>query len=133
MKTYQNWKPPPPPPFFFFFCFLGLHLQYTEVSRLGLELGLQLPAIVIAMQDQSCIFNLHHSSQWCQMLNPLSEARDQTYILMDISQVHYHWSTMGTSQNLRCKANQSYITEFKIFKLFIQSNEHFVISISQYQ
>ena len=29
------------------------------------------------------------------MLNPLSEARDQAHILMDASQIHLHWATMG--------------------------------------
>ena len=32
--------------------------------------------------DPSCICNLHHSSQQGQILNPLSEARDRTHILM---------------------------------------------------
>ena len=41
---------------------------------------------------------LQHSSQQCQILNPRSKARDWTLILMDISQVHYHWATTGTPQ-----------------------------------
>ena len=36
----------------------------------------------------SRICNLHHSSRQEWMLNPLREARDQTCILMDPSQVH---------------------------------------------
>ena len=32
----------------------------------------------IATWDPSCIYNPHHSSRQCQILNPLSEARDQT-------------------------------------------------------
>ena len=36
---------------------------------------------------QSHIFHLHHSSWQCQILNPLSGARDRTCILMDTSQV----------------------------------------------
>ena len=32
--------------------------------------------------------DLHHSSQQCQILNLLSEARDRTHILMDTSSVH---------------------------------------------
>ena len=32
---------------------------------------------------------LCHSSRQHQILNPLSRARDQTYILMDTSQVYY--------------------------------------------
>ena len=35
----------------------------------------------------SCICNLHHSSWPCQILNPLSETKDRTQILMDTSQV----------------------------------------------
>ena len=39
-----------------------------------------------AMRDRSHIFNLHHGSWQCCILNPLSEARDQIHILMDTSQ-----------------------------------------------
>ena len=62
-----------------------------EVSRLGVELELQLPAYATATEkwDLSCICNLHHSSQQSRILNPLSKARDQTHILMDPSQVCY--------------------------------------------
>ena len=37
----------------------------------------------------SCICDLHHSSWQCQIPNPLSEARNQTRVLMDTSWVHY--------------------------------------------
>ena len=37
----------------------------------------------------------YHSSQQHWILNPLSQARDQTCILMHTSWVHYHWATMG--------------------------------------
>ena len=86
--------------FFFFFCFLGSYLGYTQVPRLGAELSLQLPAYATARatatQDPSNVCNLHHSSRPRWILNPLSEARDQTRILMDTSQVRYHWATTGT-------------------------------------
>ena len=39
---------------------------------------------------------LHHSSRQCQILNPLSKARDQTFVLMDASQIHFCWATKGT-------------------------------------
>ena len=39
---------------------------------------------------------LHHSSQQCWILSPLSETRDQFRILVDTSQVCYHWGTTGT-------------------------------------
>ena len=84
--------------FFFFFCFLGLHPQHKEIPRLGGELELQLLASVTgtAMQDPSDVCDLHHSSRQRQISNPLNEARDRTRILMNMSQVHIHWATMGT-------------------------------------
>ena len=60
------------------------------------ELQLLAYTTAIATQDLSSICNLHHSSWQCQILNLLSKARDQTCILMDTSQVCYHWATMGT-------------------------------------
>ena len=50
--------------FFFFLVFLGPHLWHMDVSRLGVELGLQSPAYTTAtaMPDLSCICDLHHSS-----------------------------------------------------------------------
>ena len=71
------------------FLAFGGHLQHMEVSRLGVKSQLCLPAYSIATtsQDLSCVCNLHHSSWQCRILNPLSEARDQTLVLMDTSQV----------------------------------------------
>ena len=63
-----------------------------EVPRLGLELELQLQAYTTATatwDDLSRIFNLHHSSGQCWMLNPLSKTKDQTRTLMGIGQVPY--------------------------------------------
>ena len=56
-----------------------------EVPSLGVKSELQLPAHVTAtaMQDPSCVCNLYCSSRQHQILNPLSEGRDQTSILMD--------------------------------------------------
>ena len=60
-----------------------------EVPRLGVKSELQLLAYTTATatQDPSHICNLYHRSQQCQILNPLSEARDQALILLDPSQV----------------------------------------------
>ena len=61
-----------------------------EVPRLGVELELQLLSYTTntAMPDPSCVCDLHHSPQQHQILNPLREARNQTQVLMDTSQVH---------------------------------------------
>ena len=60
-----------------------------EVSGLGVESELQLPAytIAITMWNPSHVCDLCHSSWQCQILNLLSKARDQTHILMDNSGV----------------------------------------------
>ena len=73
-----------------------------EIPRLGVKLELQLPAYATAtaMSGLSHTCNLHHSSRQCQIPDPLSEARDQTCILMDASQVHFHCTTMGTPKKL---------------------------------
>ena len=69
-----------------------------EVPRLGVKSELQLPAYTIAtaMTDLSGICDLHRSSQKHQILNSLSEARDQTRALMDPSRVVNRWAMMGT-------------------------------------
>ena len=53
-----------------------------EVPRLGVqsELQLQAYAAATAAWDPSRVCDLHHSSRQRQILNPLSEARDQTHI-----------------------------------------------------
>ena len=63
-----------------------------EVSKLGVESELQLPAytIVTATPDPSRVCDLHHSLQQWQILNPLSEARNRTCNLMDPSWILYH-------------------------------------------
>uniref|UniRef100_A0A8D1DAL5 Uncharacterized protein n=1 Tax=Sus scrofa TaxID=9823 RepID=A0A8D1DAL5_PIG len=84
--------------FFFFFCFLGPLLWHMEVPRLGVESELQLPAYTTATAtpDPSRVCDLHYSSQQRRILNPLSEARDRTCVLMDTSQIRFHGATMGT-------------------------------------
>ena len=84
--------------FFLFFCFLGPHLRHMEVSRLGVELELQLLAYTTstATWDLSHVCELHHSSWQHWIRNPLSEARDQTQVFTDTSQVHYHSAMTGT-------------------------------------
>ena len=82
-----------------FFSFLGPQLRCMEAPRLGIKLELQLPIYTTAMQlpvyttakameDPSHVCDLHHSSRQHRIRNPLSEAREQTRILMDTSQFH---------------------------------------------
>ena len=58
-----------------------------EVPRLGVELELQLPAYTTATAtpDPSHVYDLHHSSWQHQNLNPLSKARDQTWVVRVIT------------------------------------------------
>ena len=44
--------------------------------------------------------NLHHRSRQCRILNPLSEAGDQTCLLMDTSQICFHWAMMVIPQTI---------------------------------
>ena len=79
------------PLLFIYFCFLGPQLQHMEVPRLEVELELQLPiyATATVTPDPSRVCDLHHSSCQHQILNPLTEARDQTCILIAASGVCY--------------------------------------------
>ena len=72
-----------------------------EVARLGMESKLQLLAYTTATEtrwDPSHICNLHHTSQKCEILNLMSEARDRTCILMDTSRVCNLLSHNGNPQ-----------------------------------
>ena len=87
--------PPESPPLlllFFFFVFLGLHPWHMKVPRLGVEWELQSPAYTTATAtwDPSRVCDLHHILWQWWIINPLSEVRDQTCILMDTSQIPLH-------------------------------------------
>ena len=71
-----------------------------EVSRLGAESELQLPAYATAAATWglSHVCNLYHSSQQLGITDPLSKARDQTRILLDTSQIRFCCAMMGTPQ-----------------------------------
>ena len=87
---------------FIYLFFLEPHLQHVEVPRLGVQLELLLPpyTTATAMSDPSHICNLKHSSRQCQILNPLNKTRDRTCILMDTSEICFHWATTGTPASL---------------------------------
>jgi len=69
-----------------------------EVSRLGVELELQIASLTTAAAttDLSHIWDLHCSLQQLQILNPLSKAWDQTHIpFCEL------FTAMGSSESLR--------------------------------
>ena len=82
-----------------FFFFFFTYLQHMEVLRLRGELEVQPLAYTTAtaMPDLSHIQDLCHNLWQCQIVNPLSEARHQTHILMDTSWVVNLLSHNGNS------------------------------------
>ena len=86
----------------FVLLFRAAPKKHVEVPRIGVKLELQLPACTTATatQDPSCICDLHQSSRQCWILNPVSETRDQTRILVNTIQVCYHWATTGTPKRI---------------------------------
>ena len=71
--------------FFFFFFLRAVSAAYGNSQARG-----QMGAIAAGLHHSNArsdhIFDLHHSSQQCQILNLLSEARVGTCVLMDTSQ-----------------------------------------------
>ena len=77
----------------------GLHPWHMEVPRLGvaLELWQLAHSAATAMPDPSRVCGLHHSLWQRRILNPLSEARNQTCLLMDTGQIPFGCATTKTS------------------------------------
>ena len=73
-----------------------------EVPSLGFESKLQLPAYTTATAtaELSHISDLGCSLEQCQILHPLSEARDRTHILTDTSWVPNLLSHNGNSEGI---------------------------------
>ena len=73
------------------FSFLGPRPHHMEVPRLGIGWEPQLPAYTTATTtpDLSHICDIHRSAWQCWIPDPLSEARDQTHILMDASLIRF--------------------------------------------
>ena len=71
--------------------YLGPLPPHMEVPKLGVKSELQPPAYTTAtaMRDLSHICDLHCSSPQLWILNSLSQAKDQTCVLVDTNQVHY--------------------------------------------
>jgi len=83
---------------FVLFWFLRLYPWHMEVPRPGVESELQLTAYAsaTAMPDPSHTCDLHHSSRQRWILNPLSEANDQTCNLMVPSWILFCYAMVGT-------------------------------------
>ena len=81
----------------FSFFFLGPHLWHVEVPRLRIKLEVQLLACAIVTQDPNHICNLRCSLWHHRILNPMSEAREETHVLMDTSWVLNPLSHNGNS------------------------------------
>jgi len=71
----------------FLFClFRAAPTAYGNSQAKG-RIGAAAASLLQAMSDLSHICNPCHSLWKCQILNPLSKARDRTHILMDTSQI----------------------------------------------
>ena len=80
------------PSFFFFFFFFGL-FRATPMARGGSQAWGQVRTVAAGLRHShsNATSELHlqyHSSGQRRILNPLSEARDRTCVLMDTSQTH---------------------------------------------
>ena len=81
----------------FFLLSRTVHVAHgSSQARGGIRATAASYATATAMRDPSRVWDLHHSSKQLWILNPLGEAGDRACILMDTSQVLYHWATMGT-------------------------------------
>ena len=83
---------------FFFFCFF----MAIPREKAGSQARSQMKAVAAdlhhttAKSDLSQVCKQHYSSWQCQILNPLSKAKDWTCVLMDPSQIHFHSTMTGT-------------------------------------
>ena len=78
--------------FFFFFLFRATLVAHWWF-QLRVQSELELPAT--ATRDLSRVCGLHHSSQQCRILNPLSETRDRICNLIVPSWIRFCWAIMG--------------------------------------
>ena len=97
MSLHPYRPPPPSSTKAVCFCFV-----FFKVLRLGVDLELQLPAYASAkaMSDLSLVCD--HSSQQHWILNPLSETKDQTHVLLDTSWVCYCRATVKLHRVVFC-------------------------------
>ena len=87
--------------FFSFHLFRAAPTAYGGSQTRGL-IRATVPAYAraSATQDPSCICDLHHSPQQRWILNPLSEARDQTHNLIIPSWIRFCCTMMATPTDI---------------------------------
>ena len=86
---------------FFFLLFRATpvaHLSFQ--ARGGIRAAVAGLCSTTAKRDLSHACRLHHSSQQRWIPNPLSEARNQTHIPKDISQIRFLCAKTGTPQTM---------------------------------
>ena len=84
---------------FFVFClFRAIPAAYGGSQARGLIGATELPAYTTATAtpEPSHVCNVHHSSQQCQIVNPLSEAMDRTRNFIVPGWIRFCCSTTGT-------------------------------------
>ena len=69
--------------YLFIYLFLGPKPWHMEVPGLGGQIRTALPAYTTATPDLSHVCKLHYSSRQHWIINPLSQARNQTHIFTD--------------------------------------------------
>ena len=79
--------------YYYYYCLLRTTPMVYEGTQARAWIG---AVAATAAPDPSHICDLHHNSWQCWILNTMSEARDWTCILMDTSQIRFHWTIMGT-------------------------------------
>ena len=91
---------------FIYFCLFRAAPEAYGSSQAKGPSELQLLAYATATPDPSRVCDLHHSSWQPQILNPLSEARGRTCVLMDTGPIHFCYTMTGTpGRNFRMKWN----------------------------
>ena len=113
---------------FFVRVFLGQHPWQMAVPRLvvKLEMQLQTYTTATAIPDPSHVCNLHHSCQQHWILNLLSEAKDRTCVLMDASQIPFHWAATEKSKIMFYWNNLGVCKVFQLQWLYIHSCRYII-------
>ena len=83
---------------YIYFVFLGLHLAAYGGSQARGPIGTVAAGLAraTATRDRNRVFDLHHSSWQCRILNPMSKAGDWTHNHMVPSQICFCCATTGT-------------------------------------